>query len=359
MKMKILINTRTSWDEPPRSRHQVAEALSKNSIVYFIEANKIGLPRITIKKISEHLFVVTPFFPIDYRIRFRLPIINELFQFWLSDKIYKINVNFVLINFDHTAHIINKKVRSKKIYYCSDDHIRTYGLPIPFLKKYFNKCEKKVASTSDICIATSNWLAHKLKAYNKNTYIIKLGAPNIQYDLEYLKKTKKIKIALVGFINHHRIPLKVIKEILDDNRMELHLFGKIDKKISLKFREYKNFINHGIKKGNKLFYEIEKVDVGIALYNKHDVNKGRTPNKLWIYLALGKPVVVTDIYSIRNWKFPTGYVYKSKNNIDFKNLIIKANTDDNEELFHDRISYAKLNTWECRMNELKKIIKDY
>jgi hypothetical protein len=139
--------------------------------------------------------------------------------------------------------------------------------------------------------------------------------------------------------------------------MELHVFGKIGTKIYKQFGKRNNFISHGVITGEKLFNEINKLDVGIALYNVNDVNKGRTPNKLWIYLALGKPVVVTDIYSIKNWKFPEGFVYKSYQNNNFKNLIVKAYNEDNYSLFKERIAFAKRNTWENRVEKLQKLIK--
>jgi hypothetical protein len=44
--MIYLINTITSWDEPPRARHQVAQAVAKNHKVYFIARNEFGVPKI-------------------------------------------------------------------------------------------------------------------------------------------------------------------------------------------------------------------------------------------------------------------------------------------------------------------------
>ena len=76
--MKYLINTITAWDEPPRARHQVAEAIAKNNEVIFIARNERGKPRIETSIINENLTVITPFFPIDYRLRYRLTIIKVI-----------------------------------------------------------------------------------------------------------------------------------------------------------------------------------------------------------------------------------------------------------------------------------------
>ena len=42
----LLLTNTDFWDDPPRARHQVAEALSKRYRVYFVCANKMGLPRV-------------------------------------------------------------------------------------------------------------------------------------------------------------------------------------------------------------------------------------------------------------------------------------------------------------------------
>ena len=78
--MKYLINTITSWQEPPRARHQVAQALAKNNEVIFVARNEIGMPKLEIYRTNEYLTVITPYYPIDYRIRFRLPLFNEIYQ---------------------------------------------------------------------------------------------------------------------------------------------------------------------------------------------------------------------------------------------------------------------------------------
>ena len=56
-----LINTITQWNEPPRKR-QVARALAVKAETWFVEANKIGRPRIdgrTIETLHDLLKNVT------------------------------------------------------------------------------------------------------------------------------------------------------------------------------------------------------------------------------------------------------------------------------------------------------------
>jgi len=358
---KFLLFTRTPWDEPPRARHQVAEALSSKGIVYFIEANKFGFPKIEIKKESENLYLITPFFPISYKVRFRLMVFNELFQYWLI-KALKIKIknitSSVLVNFDHTAYVIIKRLNLFSIYYCNDDHIRTHNIPVPFLTNYFNYCEKQVAQYSNFTVGTSIPLQKKLLKYNKCSYLIKLGAPSLGFSpMFHQHSNNKIRVALIGFISTNRIPINVLFEILEDEKMELNVFGSISDFLYDKLKHFKNFVYHGIKTGNDLYRIVNTMDIGIAPYNIEDVNIGGTPNKLWIYLALGKPVVVTELNAIKNWTFREKFVYKSKNNLNFKYLIQLAYSEDNKTLFELRVKYAEENSWRNRINELIKYIQ--
>ncbi len=86
MKTAYLINTRTRWEEPPRARHQVAETLAIRNEVYFVAASKIGFPRIEVTNLHNNLYLIQPYWFIDYRLRFRLFIVNELYQTWLFSK---------------------------------------------------------------------------------------------------------------------------------------------------------------------------------------------------------------------------------------------------------------------------------
>jgi len=65
----------------------------------------------------------------------------------------------------------------------------------------------------------------------------------------------------------------------------------------------------GELKGQSLITELKKIDVGLALYNLNRVNKGTTSNKLWQYLAMGKPVVVSNLPNLRDNFFPAKSVY--------------------------------------------------
>ena len=83
MDRKFLINTFTAWDEPPRARHQVTYALAKSHPVVFVAQNRFGWNRhLEIEQVAERITLITPVYPMDHRVRMRLPIANEGYQRW-------------------------------------------------------------------------------------------------------------------------------------------------------------------------------------------------------------------------------------------------------------------------------------
>jgi len=355
--INFIINTRTPFAEPERARHQVAYALTKYGNVLFIEANKIGFFKSKLSKVSHNINVLTYYFPLSYRYRFRIPIVNELYQFLLLTRIRKFLIKtgeLYIINFDHTAHIISSNLPNS-IYYCNDDHIRTYGIPL--LKYYFLWTEVKVTRTSMFTITTTKYLYEKLKKLN-NTYLIPLGGPN---PLEnYTKKqNNKVKVALIGFISRKRIDISVLLKLLNDDSFEVHVWGNIKSDLHNELLSFKNFFYNGIVIGNELLKEISKCDVGIALYNVNDVNKGGSPNKLYQYMAAGLPVVITEIPSITEIDFPNHVFVSKQDNSDFKELIIESLNFNSEKYILERLQIAYLNSWDSRIIKLLEIIKEF
>jgi len=352
--MKILFYTRTPWNEPPRARHQLAQAMSKLHEVIFIEANKSGFFSINKNQLNDSLTILTPKFPIANKFRFRIPILNEIYQMLVARKINRLfqNEQVFVITFDQTSYQFCKHIKFKFLYYVNDDHSRSYG--IPFLKLYFNYTEKKVCKNAHSVVVTANSLHNKLIPFNKNTHVVKLGAP--ETDLMYLgskkfSEKKIIKVAWVGFIGKKN-DFDIIESLLSSDNFEVHFFGKIAHSTHGVDVDSPNFIYHGVVTNSELIKQLSVLDVGIAPYSVKDVNSGRTPNKLWVYLASGIPIVTTELSNIKNWKFPDCFVYKTPDNTNFLELIKTAANDDNKELRMQRYKFAKTNSWENRAKEI-------
>lgn len=357
MKTAYIINTITSWNEPPRARHQLAQALSKHFEVVFVSSNEFGLPKSKLVWENKNYQFYIPQFPIDPRIRIRIPLLNLLYQKWLFKRLKKEYPNHIVINFDFTAKYVSRYF-TNNIYYCNDDHVGiSKRINNSIIANYHHNCEKSVAENARFCVSTSIFLKKKLQGYNPNSFEIRLAAPNIQNvsKYKYREKGKVINIGIVGYFK--TIDSNILELLYNNEDLHFTLVGPISKKLKEKYETKGNVKITGSLIGEKLYDEVSKFDVGLVPYDLN-AKVERTPNKLWLYLALGKPVVISNIKGIINWKFPERFVYRSNSNIDFLELIQLANLEDSEELYMNRIKFAKQNSWDIRVNELLSIFSD-
>ncbi len=358
--MKFLIITLTGWEEPPRARHQVTMALNAlGHEVVFVAKNKVGKFRIEKKNISSHLSIIEPYFPIDYRFRYRLPLINEYYQNRLFSELASAFPNHEVINFDFTAHRL-KAYFQRYIYYCNDHYIGNSKYPNILVNIYHEYCERKMTRYADFCVSTACYISERLKKFNQHVFDIPLGGPEIQYDqlppLKTLNKRKPIIVGLVGFISNRNISYKLVNNILYEKDLKLVIIGPVEDSFLKKIKDPNNNLTlKGTLTHEALFNEINHFDVGIAPYNLKRINPGTTPNKMWQYLALGKPVIVSNLKNINIGLFPEKVLYIANSDNDFIPLIRQAFSDNSAELIDTRINLAKGNTWTRRMEEFIRI----
>lgn len=350
MSRKFLINTVTHWDEPPRARHQVAFALAEKHQVVFVARNNFGKIGVKFIRIHSRLTLVNPTFPIDYRLRIRIPIINEIYQKWLFKVLKKKYSDYITLNFDFTAHLIFNFF-SPVVYYCNDECIGNTQYPNWFTDSYYRICEKKIIKKSLLCIATSPYLRKKLSRTNSNTIEIPLGANSIISNARFTPRndSHKIVLCLIGNITQRQVPIELINNILSNVSYKLVLIGPIEDSFKRKLVSMKNVCIKGVLKGSDLIDSLSEIDIGLALYNKQKINFGTSPNKLWQYLAAGKPVIVSELENLLDMYFPPKSVYIYRESNSMMDLIQKVYHEDSELGMQERISFATNNTWGKRM----------
>jgi hypothetical protein len=365
--MRFLINTLTHFEEPPRARHQVAYALSRKFKVVFIAANKPGLPGLKNLSVHENLSVVVPYFPIDNRIRYRLPLVNEFYQHWLFRQLARQYKDYEVINFDFTATKIYQYF-SRVIYYCNDSFsaISKHINPA-FIAGYHQRCESEVASKAMFCVAVSEKLKENLIPHNPDSFEIPLGSPDIdEYNLPInFAPSRKlpVEVGFVGFIKSLNLSHKILNLLLADDRLRITLIGPVEDNFLEYIDQKDKLILKGSLTGRRLYEEINKFDVTIAPYSArliNDVNSGvGTGSKIYHYFSLGKPVVISYMEGLRKLDLPEGVIYIAQKEEDFPSLIFRAVEEDSEELIRQRIRFARNNTWEKRMEALTDLYQRF
>jgi len=358
MKHAFLINTITGWDEPPRARHHVAFSLSKIHTVVFVEANKTGFPAIRTRKVHENLTLITPYFPIDMRIRYRIPVLNEIYQYWLFRNLVRHYRDHKVINFDFTASRIFRFFRNV-IYYCNDSfsEISKKINPAP-IAKYHKRCEATVASRSGFCVGISLLIKNYLLQYNPNTIEIPLGSPNItEYKIAVQRapsKNKKVRVVLVAVIKRLNMSSNVINLLLRDESISLTLIGPVEEAFLDEIEDKDRLILRGSLYGRELYGEMNQFDVAIAPYCTRSKNEifTATGGKIYHYLSVGKPVVISYMPGLDQLNLEEKIIYPAGEEEDFPGLVHRAHEENTAELIQKRVDYANRNTWDQRMAEL-------
>ncbi|RYY87077.1 MAG: glycosyltransferase [Chitinophagaceae bacterium] len=348
----LIYTTVTCWDEPPRARHQVAHELKKSGPVYFVEKNKTGRPRIEVREAEPNVFVITPYYWLDYRVRYRTPLVNENYHRWLLRSIRELGVRFELVvSFDYTAPGIHNYF-DNVIFYCADDNVGFGKFNPFFVNRYHTSTERRVASNARLCVVTSDYMKEKIGRYNPQTYVVPLGAPLVDFEATPTERRAGTPVlGLVGYLDSN-LDYELIESLLDE--FIIHFIGPASPANRERLGRHPNARLLGPMTGNTLYRALQEVDCCIAPYDESKINKGATPNKLWLYLAMGKPVVVTNIPNIRNWDFGEGLVYKCRNE-DFLVTCRQACAEDKPEKAQVRIDLARANSWEARIRTIREL----
>ena len=361
----VIITTVSNWYEVPRIRHQVAMQMSRFYNVLYVETPKqwknwynTKIERVEKNiircKLTNHFIL-----PGTGRIFQYMPFLKDYHEKFLLKEIHRIinihkNSKFILINFNYDfLQIMKEDIFQLKLYLCNDDFPAMLNGKIKKIQMI--KREQKVVVNADICLGVSYFLVNKLKNYNDNSYLL---LPGHEFNVNREKrqpKNKKINIAFMGYINL-RIKYEWLEYAARQKDIEVHLIGPIEKnnKISL-YLKNKIFIFHKSKYGQELQNFLESMDVlAIPLHLRFNPEASTAPNKLFSYIAAGKPVVSTNFPNFI--KFDYGLIYFADSKESFVSQIRKAYNEDSEELRKKRFDIAEKNTWEKRGNELKAII---
>ncbi|MDD2890371.1 MAG: glycosyltransferase [bacterium] len=121
-------------------------------------------------------------------------------------------------------------------------------------------------------------------------------------------------------------------------------------------KELPNIYLLGQKPYEEVPMYIRMFDVCLAPFKIDKVGNAADPLKIYEYLALGKPVVSTDIDELRKLD---NLLYIAKNNADFVNCIEKALKERKGDLEIKRKKYAELNSWKARIDTMLQTISEY
>jgi len=109
----------------------------------------------------------------------------------------------------------------------------------------------------------------------------------------------------------------------------------------------------GEKRYDDLINYICDFSICIIPFKELPITKTVNPVKMYEYLAAGKKIISTNFEGIRKF---SDYIIIAKDHTDFINKL-KINLQSIDLELEKRLNFARKNTWEERINQLREIIK--
>lgn len=259
---------------------------------------------------------------------------------------------------DIIRNIDNKLV----VYYCIADFYRL----VTNYKKV-RKTENELLSESDVVFTQGEELSRKCIALNSNVHIFPFGVNNQFFDLaltnsnESCADIKNVSKPIIGYIGgiHRHINFNLLSKMADAHpEWSVVCVGPIqvqDKDLPKRANIY--FL--GGKEFSLLPCYIKEFNVCIIPYLVSEYTSTVYPTKLNEYLALGKPVVTTDLPEVIKFNRENNYLVSiTYNENDFISHISSyiVERDDSEAIAARKLC-AQKNNWEGRIEKMSNLME--
>ena len=308
--MKIVILTKTNWNEAPRIRHQLANLLkSGNHIVHFFEKNTSIFSPLRKRTENDISFYSHPEL-IHHQLRifpFIQQLNSKLVQKHLTAILNTIDYDLI-INFHYDYSFLKSLTTKPIITFINDDFVAQGKF---WMKKAIKNQLEQTCKNSDKVLTVSYPLEHQIKKINPNT---DLFFPWAQKRYNKPSNTnRRNKVLYFGYINN-RLDWKTIDYLLENTTYEFEFAGPVHGKLakeqsSILTKKYSNIKFLG-------YCNLEELDTSeyfcsILPYNPaiQSVQACTISNRAFNLLSLGLPLAYADLK----------YLIESKGNIICKN----------------------------------------
>jgi glycosyltransferase involved in cell wall biosynthesis len=358
--------------ENKTSAHHIAEIISENNRVLYIEAagqrppraskrdlkkifNKIANAWKNPQEVRKNIYLYSPLI-IPYH---KYGIIREINRLILRNTIRracrKLNISnpILWIFLPHFSSIVDFLSEKGVVYYVVDE----YSSQVNVDQEMIRNMEKYILERADIVFTVSEKLLESKKKINMNTYISLHGV-----DIDHFKKAygftnplpddiAKIPRPIAGFFGliEDRVDLDLI-QFLADSRPDICfvLIGLVAQDIS-RFQNYQNVFFLGVKPYNNLPSYLACFDVCLMPYKLNTEMIHSNPKKLREYLAGGKPVVSVRIREVERYR---DLLYIADTYEDFLRSIDLSLAEDGRTMAKARLDEMAFESWPSKVEAI-------
>lgn len=382
----IICISSIDWEFIWQGHQEIMSKLAKNgNRILFIENTGVRTPGVRdiprlkeriknyfkgakgIRKEMENLYIFSPLalpFPYSRIARFiNRRLIMPVLEQWIKIMDFNELIIWTFLPTPLSIDIIDNLPKKLVVYYCID----AFSASSASAKK-IKKSEAVLLKKADLVFVTSKSLYNYCSKYNDKVYIFPFAVNFEEFEKARLNEVNSaneeligIKRPIIGYIGgiHKWLDFNLIAKTAQRYPDYSFVFiGPIQTDIS-SLGGIKNIYFPGKKEHHQIPQFIKNFDVCIIPYLLTDYTQNVYPTKLNEYLAMGKPVVSTDLPEVADFNINNNnVVFVGKIDQNFMDYVGKAINDTGAASLEKRIAAAQKNSWTIRVKEMNILIKE-
>jgi hypothetical protein len=228
----------------------------------------------------------------------------------------------------------------------------------------FRRNIAKYAKAADIVLTVNDHIKNKYASLYSKIHVIRNATNYYNFDrksyksvdfFERLKSSKNPIIGYSGIANMSRIDVGLLDFLLEEKPDWQFVFiGPAHSNFTDKYVKYKNFHHIPPVDYQSLPDCTHYFDVAIVPFKINEHTKGNDLLKLYDFLAMGKPIVSTEVGGANDLR---DVIRVAQRPSDFLGEIEKALLDKNYDDVLKRKNVALKNSWHNRIKEIERLIK--
>ncbi len=383
----IICISSIDWDFIWQGHQEIMSALAeRGNRVLFIENTGIrppsfaDLPRLKkrifnwwrgtkgFRKEQENLFIYSPLvLPFPYsRVARRLNrlILEHPLKSWMRAMGFSRPIVWTFLPTPLSLSLIPIFDPKVTVYYCIDSLAQS-----SFWARRITKFEVQTFKQSDLVFVTSHHLSEYARQHHPRVEIFPFGVDvesfekvrSMPADVGVPAELNRLPRPVAGYVGgiHKWLDQRLIVEVASRLPNVSFVFvGPIQTDVG-QLRKLSNVYLLGARSHEEVPYYIRAFDLCLIPYAITNYTNNVYPTKLNEYLAMGKPVVSTDLDEIRRFNRANGnMVLVAGDSRQFAETVVGAAQQDTEGLRAARVSVADRNSWQRRVEEMAELIQD-
>ena len=382
-KRDITLLSTADWDNPfwTNKQHVAVELANQGNRVLYIDSLGLRAPSVNSsdirrivkrlvkairgpKQVKKNIWVWSPIVIPFQRYGFVRQLNKSLLRagLWVCRKLVGLKNDMLWTYNPMTCKFIETNTYGVTVYHCVDEIKAQPGMPAGEIEK----AEKELTSVADVCFATSQHLYETRKVWNRNTHYF----PNVA-DFPHFHKAmdedlpipadlacfQGPRIGFIGAISSYKVDFVLLKKMAEAHpEWSIILIGKVgegDPGTDVSdLDQYGSIHLIGPRGYGELPAYLKGFDVAILPSHINDYTQGMFPMKFFEYLAAGRPVVATQLPTLKDY----GHVAALTPNYEGFITAVEDAVAGRGADIATRLDAAKEQTYERRTRKMMAII---